>query len=349
MDLRCIRIVGLICLLNSIMCIAGCATFKSPFGKRMPTATAADPATQILCLWQPGEGNDPDGYPCRGFSGQVLFLSSKAATPVKIDGEVRVYLFDDQGTIDEQTKPLRQFDFDTGSWNVHLTETSLGPTYTLFIPYVRRGVTEANCSLRVRLKPKHGPTIFSEFSNMSLNPTKKVRRGDDAKPMEKEEVEQIGLDSLTSVLKRTTTITMSSDNKIKTETGAPAATKAEENPIQQASHQVVTEPKANPDADRIRQLEMMVQQLMEQKAGPPPSVPQEMPSNEVPAPLERDELPIEPLNSRRRFQVRPDRDAVSTSGSRRSSHLLDDDESTSSRRVSRRATTRHPLDLNSEE
>lgn len=352
---RSIKMVGTICLLMATMCSAGCATFNLPFGKRIPTATAANPANQILCFWQPGEGNDPDGYPCRGFCGQILFLSSKTQAPVKIDGDVRVYLFDDQGTVDEQTKPLRQFDFDSGSWNIHLGETSLGPTYSIFIPYVRRGVTEANCSLRIRMKPSVGPTIFSDFSNIPLNPTKKIRRGEEAKPMEKEEVEQIGVDALTSVLKRTTTIQMGADGKLKNElpANATSAAKPKDNPIQQASHQVVTEqPKSNPEADRIRQLETMVQQLMEQKnsAAAPPS---RLPQREAPEELERDEQPIEPLKPRRRFQVRGDSDITSAETSRRASHLLDDDDDAAASRTAvpavRRSASRHPLDLDSDE
>lgn len=344
---RYMRTVVSACLILSTLCNVGCTTFKSPFGTKIPTATAADPATQILCFWQPGEGNDPDGYPCRGFSGQILFTSNKSQAPVKIDGDVRIYLFDDQGTVDEQAKPLRQFDFDGGSWNIHLGKTSLGPTYSIFIPYVRRGVTEANCSLRIRLKPKHGPTIFSDFSSMPLNPTKKVKRGEDAKPMEKEEVEQIGLDALTSVLKRTTTIPVAANGKPKAP--EPAQPPAASNPIQQASHQVVSDA-PNADAERIRQLEETVRQLKEQKDAI--ALPPAAPPRQIPAAMDRDEEPIEPVGTRRRFQVRADRDVESRPPSR-SSHLLEeDDDGTLSRlapRSSNRSATRHPLDLNSDE
>ena len=251
-----------------ILGLSGCATFHSPFAKKIPKATAADPAVQILCLWQQAEGRDPEGYPCKGFAGQILFLSNRAATPVQIEGDVRIYMFDDQGTEEEQAKPLRQFDFDAGSWGVHLAETSLGPTYSIFVPYVRRGVKDANCALRVRLKPKQGPVIFSDLSNMPLNGNKKPVMGEDAKPISSDEADRMAADALAAKLHRTTTISMGSNPKV---TDSLQKTKQELNAgqVTLASHEVLSPtPKATEDSDRIRQLEAMVQQLIEQKSSP---------------------------------------------------------------------------------
>lgn len=269
------RIVSQLTFAVIVCGFAGCATFHNPFEKKMPRATAADPAVQMLCLWQQAEGRDPEGYPCKGFSGQILFLSNKAATPVQIDGAVRIYLFDDQGTEEDQTKPIRQFDFDAGSWAIHLTETSLGPTYSVFIPYVRRGVKDANCALRVRLKPKQGPTIFSDLSSMPLNGNKKPLTGSDAKPLSVEEVDRDAADALSQKLHRTTTISMGANPKItesvaKKDVNSGQVTQASHQNaghVTQASHQIVNDaPGESADAERIRKLEAMVQQLQEQKA-----------------------------------------------------------------------------------
>ena len=246
--------------------LVGCSTFHVPFEKKIPKASASDPVVQVLCLWQQAEGRDPEGYPCKGFSGQILFLSNKAATPVQCDGDVRIYLFDDQGDTEAQAKPLRQFDFDAGSWDVHLTKTSLGPTYSVFVPYVRRGVKDANCALRIRLKPKTGPVVFSELSNMPLNGNKKPVMGESAKPLSIEETDRMAADEMAGKLRRTTTISMGSNPKT---TESLAGPKKEEkvNQIQLASHEVVSEsPKESAEAERIRRLESMVQQLLEQKS-----------------------------------------------------------------------------------
>ena len=261
-------VMPLIC--SMFLCsFVGCTTFHVPFEKKIPKASAADPVVQVLCLWQQAEGRDPEGYPCKGFSGQILFLSNKAATPVQCDGDVRIYLFDDQGDTEAQAKPLRQFDFDSGSWDVHLTKTSLGPTYSVFVPYVRRGVKDANCALRVRLKPKSGPVVFSDLSNMPLNGNKKPVMGENAKPLSIEETDRMAVDEMASKLRRTTTISMGSNPKT-TESLAGPKKDEKVNQVQLASHEVVSEsPKESADAERIRRLESMVQQLLEQKNNTP--------------------------------------------------------------------------------
>ncbi|WP_397568135.1 hypothetical protein [Schlesneria sp. T3-172] len=277
------RIISrLVCLGVMLGQIAGCATFHIPFSKKIPKASASDPVVQILCLWQQAEGRDPDGYPCKGFSGQILFLSSKAATPVQCEGDVRIYLFDDLGTPEEQTKPLRQFDFDSGSWKIHLTETSLGPTYSVFVPYVRRGVKDANCALRVRLKPSYGQFVFSDLSNMPLNGNKKPLSGPEAKPFSEEETNTEAAAELASRLHRTTTISLGANPKV-TDSLALAKKPESTSAIQLMSHEVPAEvPKESAESKRIRQLEAMVKQLMEQKSAPP-VVPAAQPAAQSPA------------------------------------------------------------------
>jgi hypothetical protein len=159
--------LGVACLLASLA--SGCATLQFPWDRdRFPQATAGNPVVKIVCLWEPAEGRDPEGLPCRGFAGQLIFLSSRHALPVKVDGDVRIYLFDDIGTPEDQAKPLRQFDFTCEAWNQHLSRSAVGPTYSVFVPYVRRGQYNAKCTLRVRLTPKVGPPVFSDATTLPL-------------------------------------------------------------------------------------------------------------------------------------------------------------------------------------
>ncbi len=149
---------------------SGCAVsgLWKPKKDEFRKADARNPAVQIVCLWQPAEGQGLDNLPTRGFAGQMFFLTQDSPTPVEVDGEVRVYLFDDQGTLEEQATPLHQFDFVDGAWRGYLKKTAWGPTYQVFIPYVRKGTHETKCALRVRLTPKSGPTVVSETASITL-------------------------------------------------------------------------------------------------------------------------------------------------------------------------------------
>jgi hypothetical protein len=131
-------------------------------------ASAANPVARILCFWEPSEGLGVDGRPTRGFAGQLLFMTNGGAMPAEVNGDVRIYVFDDQGTYEEQARPIHQFDFKSAAWSQHLGETTLGPAYQVFIPYTRKGPHQARCALRVRLQPGDGPVVFSEMVKVIL-------------------------------------------------------------------------------------------------------------------------------------------------------------------------------------
>lgn len=129
------------------------------------------PVADILALWQPGEGRDASGLPTRGFAGQMFFFTSGTRTPIAITGDVTVLVFDDQGTLEEQQKPIHEFNFRSGVWDSFRQETNLGPAYQLFVPYTRRGPHQASCSLRVKYTGASGQTILSEAADVVLTGT----------------------------------------------------------------------------------------------------------------------------------------------------------------------------------
>ncbi len=252
---------------------SGCATLKMPFGKdRMQTATARNPVTQVICIWQPSEGRDSNGMPCRGFAGQILFLAGRNSLPVMVEGDVRIYLFDDQGTDEEQTKPIHQYDFDSGSWSPHLTKGTLGPTYSVFVPYTRRGTYEAKCALRVRLKPADEPAVFSDMAMVPLDG--RPKKTSDTENQLTSAVESKAADEVVSkTLRRTTTISMAGETMKPTATGIQTAAAGspalrDETPgrVQLANFEVGQE-SSDPSAQRIEQLEQLVQQMLEQQSG----------------------------------------------------------------------------------
>lgn len=159
-------------LLCAVSCgaLSGCASLHIPFMNSAPQASARNPVVQIVCMWEPSEGRDPSGAPTRGFAGQILFLGNKGGTPVGVDGEVMVYVFDDLGTEEEQSAPIHQFRFDARAWNNHLKPGTLGPSYHCFIPYTRPGGMEANCTVRMRYTPTDTTqsVLLSDASHIAM-------------------------------------------------------------------------------------------------------------------------------------------------------------------------------------
>lgn len=164
------RVLGLgLCGLLA-MTASGCSGVPLlKWGKHeIPAATEANPAVRVIGIWEPSEGQGLEGVPSRGFAGQILFFTRGSNSPVRVDGDVRIYLFDDQGTPEEQAKPIHQFDFKDKAWTVHLQNGTLGPSYHVFIPYTRRHPYQCRCSLRVRLTPESGAPVFSDTVQITL-------------------------------------------------------------------------------------------------------------------------------------------------------------------------------------
>jgi hypothetical protein len=148
----------------------GCASVSllNLKAEKIPTADPGHPAIEVLAIWQAAEGPGVKGIPTRGFQGQIFFFTQDRATPVAVDGTARIYVFDDHGTPQEQTRPLHQFDFDRESWKAHLQLPKIGPTYGVFIPDPRNDFHQAVCSLRVRFTPLKGRPLYSSSSTIVL-------------------------------------------------------------------------------------------------------------------------------------------------------------------------------------
>ena len=104
----------------------------------------------------------------RGLAGQVFFFTRDSVSSVAVDGDVRIFMFDDQGTEEEQSVPLHQFDFKDNTFRSFLSPTQFGPAYQLFIPYSRKGRHQAELAVRVRLAQPGAPPIFSDLTKVVL-------------------------------------------------------------------------------------------------------------------------------------------------------------------------------------
>lgn len=159
------------CLLPS-----GCASLPASMPRmpwaaekeEMEFATAREPAAEVVCVWQPARGKGLNGVPSRGVGGQLMFFTRSKAVPVAVEGDVRIYLFDNQGTVQEQAQPIHQFDFPAEQWASYLAMGNLGPSYNVFIPYTRGGHKQVECTLQVLFKPKDGPAVYSDLASMTL-------------------------------------------------------------------------------------------------------------------------------------------------------------------------------------
>ena len=128
------------------------------------------PIREIVCVWKHAEGLNKHGSPSRGVAGQIMFFTLGSDTPVKIDddSDVVIYMFDDQGAPEDQSKPLSTIRFVNNSWNKHHGIGRLGPTYQVFVPYERKAVHQVKVTLSVRVIPKDRRPVSSMMDTVTL-------------------------------------------------------------------------------------------------------------------------------------------------------------------------------------
>jgi hypothetical protein len=161
------------CLAGAASLIAGGGCSTAPpgkfFGDPVVVASPDNPVIDVVCLWEPSEGRDLSGLPRRGLKGQIMFFTHGGNSPVAVDGDVKIYQFDNHGPRETWDKPVHEFRFSAEEWNTFLQNGMLGPTYQLFIPYMRRHTEQVHVSLQLRFTPRDGSSrIFSQSVNTAL-------------------------------------------------------------------------------------------------------------------------------------------------------------------------------------
>ena len=154
---------------------AGCAdtAFIQSAGQLLPGTderTRRQSAVRVLCLWEAAQGQGLDGRPARGFAGQILFFRSSEAAPIPVHGTVRIYEYDNYHPDDMAPKPIHIFMFDDSAWNAHRTESTVGESYNVFLPYVKQHNDMAVCALKVEFLPDAGRPICSPVTEITLEP-----------------------------------------------------------------------------------------------------------------------------------------------------------------------------------
>ena len=163
-------------LVGTMAAISGCSStfvktstsiMKSPM-TAFTNARRPKPVSRILCLWEAAEGQGLDEKPSRGFAGQIMFFSPGEPSPVKVNGIVRIYEYVDFDDSLSEHQPIHEFIFDDGGWNAHRTESTLGETYNVFLPYVLKDGRHNVCALRVEFESEDGRKVSSPYTEVTL-------------------------------------------------------------------------------------------------------------------------------------------------------------------------------------
>lgn len=143
---------------------AGCAPLKISKPNVWPFASEEQPGmpTRIVASWTDTVLYQPDRIPMRGFGGRLLFYTSEKAEPVKVEGTLTVYVFDETDRDPNNVRPDRKYVFTKDQLPTHYSKSKLGHSYSVWIPWDETGGPQKELSLIVRFTPEKGGVVVGE-------------------------------------------------------------------------------------------------------------------------------------------------------------------------------------------
>ena len=163
------------CVLSALLVCSGCSTFKTQstkvaksldvrralgFKKDEPTPTEIP--VRMVSTWTDTVLTKTGQKPQRGFGGRLSFFGHDREKLVRVDGQLVVYAFEEAEGMPESTQPTRRYIFPAEQFVRHESDSALGPSYSVWLPWDEVGGERKNISLIARFEPKGGPLLVGE-------------------------------------------------------------------------------------------------------------------------------------------------------------------------------------------
>jgi hypothetical protein len=157
-----------------VLCLAallltGCSTWKMdkqhllPWHKDEPQTPA-----KVVAMWSNTVLNQADRPSTRGFGGRLMFYAGREDKPVKVEGTLVVYGFDETHRKKDDPRPDRKFVFTKEQFASHYSKSDIGHSYSVWLPWDDAMGAPCKVSLIVRFIPKDGAVVVGEQASMML-------------------------------------------------------------------------------------------------------------------------------------------------------------------------------------
>jgi hypothetical protein len=142
----------------------GCASLKIPTANVWPFSSEDKPGipNRVVATWTDTVLYQPNQIPMRGFGGRLLFYDGDKPEPIKVEGTLTVYAFDETNRDPNNAKPDRKYVFTKDQMLTHFSKSKLGSSYSVWIPWDEVGGDQKDISMIVRFTPDKGNVVVSE-------------------------------------------------------------------------------------------------------------------------------------------------------------------------------------------
>jgi len=157
------------CFLSLLLSLAGCA--KLELGESFALwKSDAEPQTpeSLAAVWTETTLHQPGKPVVRGFGGRILFHGGDQEQAVPVEGSVMVYAYDNDRPNPEDPAPDKKYVFPAQNMASHQSESSLGPSYSFWLPWDDAGGPQKRISLLTRFEDKSGKIVMSQMAHVTL-------------------------------------------------------------------------------------------------------------------------------------------------------------------------------------
>ncbi len=166
-------LIALACLV-AISSVSGCAStkkswryakngdFKRAVGMKSSKPDLPEVPTRIVSTWTDTVLQRTGKAPQRGFGGRIIFFNRESEDPIRVDGQLVVYAYDETDRKPHETHPTRKYVFPKESFVRHESDSQLGPSYSVWIPWDEVGGDIKHISLIARFDPDGANYVMGE-------------------------------------------------------------------------------------------------------------------------------------------------------------------------------------------
>ena len=149
---------------------SGCTGLDTAKMPPFPLKLPEEPETpdKIVATWTETVLHQPNRPAARGFGGRVTFYRDASPKPVKVEGSLVIYAFDEEARDPGNVKPDRKYVFTKEQFAKHYSESNLGHSYSVWIPWGKVGGPQKQISLIARFMPDDGPVVVGEQTRQLL-------------------------------------------------------------------------------------------------------------------------------------------------------------------------------------
>jgi hypothetical protein len=148
----------------------GCAQLDLNQSVKWPFMREEEPGIpdRVMAMWTDTVLTHSEHPPTRGFGGRLMFYGADGTEPIKVDGSLVVYAFDERGGDSDDVKPDRKYVLTPEQLAKHHSESEMGHSYSVWLPWDEVGGTQKEISLIVRFLPVDGGLVIGEPSKHLL-------------------------------------------------------------------------------------------------------------------------------------------------------------------------------------